>query len=147
MRFTTRILLLGLILLLTCATVVLWTKYSTIHRRYLALTSPHDTTAVPRVPEIPREFLKLSNYSSDVVYQPRLPNSQPYRLVVVSLSAGAYYKRRSAVRETWLKRLQSWNENREFVQIVHYFICFTPKKMVIKDDLVAEAEHYQVGIG
>ena len=137
MKFKYRVFLVGSLLLLSVSTICLWLEYRTLYRK-------HHTSTEHRFSEEHRSFFKLSNYTSDLVYQPRLRNKPHYRLVVVSLSAAAYYKRRSAVRSTWLTRLKSWNFNRAFDQAraIHFFICFTPRKSRVKDDLKLEAEQY-----
>ena len=136
MKFQYRLYLLATLLFLCLTTLCLWLEYRT-----LLLTTNHRKTTFS---EEPRDFVKLSNFTSDLVYQPPLPNKPPYKLVVVSLSAAAYYKRRSAVRSSWLTRLKSWNLNRDFDQAraIHFFICFTPKTNRVKDDLRLEAEQY-----
>ena len=135
MKFKYRVSLLGTLLLLSVSTICLWLEYKTLY------SSRHPSTEHG---EEHRSFVKLSNYTSDLVYQPQLRNTPHYKLVVVSLSAAAYYKRRSAVRSTWHTRLKSWNFNRAFDQAraIHFFICFTPRKSHVKDDLELEAEQY-----
>ena len=139
MKYQYRLYLLGTLLFLSTTAVCLWLEYQALYQ-----THHHNTRKQNNFLEEHREFTKLSNYSSDNVYQPPLPNKPHYKLIVVSLSAAAYYKRRSAVRSTWLKRLKSWNFNRAFDQarVIHFFICFTPKRNRVKDDLRVEAEQY-----
>jgi hypothetical protein len=120
-------------------TPCLWLQYRSLYRTRLLYPDKQRSFS-----EEQRDFIKLSNHSSDLVYQPPIPNKPHYKLVVVSLSAAAYYKRRSAVRSTWLTRLKSWNFNRAFDQAraIHFFICFTPKRSRVKEDLKVEAEQY-----
>ena len=133
MKFQYRLYLLATLLFLCATTLCLWLEYRTLYRTHNKQGS---------FSEEQRDYIKLSNYSSDLIYQPLLPNKPHYKLVVVSLSAATYYKRRSAVRSTWLTRLKSWNFNRAQARAIHFFICFTPNKNRVKDDLRLEAEQY-----
>eukprot|EP00116_Pleurobrachia_bachei_P009174 sb/3469436/ len=134
MRFATRLCLLVTLLLLSISTPLLWFRYKSLRQRHISADSS------------PRPYLRLSNHScGDVLYTPpQLHNTPHYKLLVLSLSAGAYYKRRSAVRETWLKRLEQWNKNRpdSHLLVHHLFVCFSPKRTSIKAELLTEARQY-----
>ena len=132
MRFAARFCLLVTLLLLLISTPLLWLRYRALRHHRLA-----DHT--------PRPYVRISNHScGDVIYQPPLHNTPQYRLLVLSLSAGAYYKRRSAVRETWLKRLEQWNSNRpdSHLLVHHLFVCFSPRRSSVKADLLTEARQH-----
>lgn len=126
MKLLLRSVLLVTLVLLSLVTWCTWSKYRALHH----LTSH------------PRDFTKLSNYTSDLVYQPPLHKAPSYRLLVVSLSGAGYYRRRSAVRSTWNTRIRPWNTHYPGLRVAHYFICFTATRGSVRRDLRLEAEQY-----
>ena len=139
MRTIQKLARVFLIVSLSCSTFYLWGKLHRLRQEHHKLKQ---TLIHPkRETEIDKEYVKLSNKSSDLVYEPALPNGSPYKLVILSLSAGKYHQRRSAVRDTWNKRLRIWNMN--YDKILHYFICFTPRNGAIAEDLLLEATNYR----
>ena len=136
-RYIATVILVALFL----SAVSLYNQYRALRHTSLQYRNLVQRNKPTHIPEAFRVFTKLSNYTSDIVFKPTLKNSRRYRLLIVSLSAGSYYKRRSAVRNTWHKRLKEWNANYA-IKVIHYFVCFTPKRMVVNDDLMTEANQY-----
>ena len=137
MKFIQRSLLLTTLTFLSLQSVVLWFQYQSIRGSHVR------RSATPSFTEVKRDFTPLSPHSADVLYQPPLNNQPHYKLLILTISAGRYYKRRSAVRNTWLARLDAWNVNRpQDAQIAHFFVTLNPYWVDIRTDLLDEAKRY-----